>query len=339
MRIAVREVQGHEVESLLHFSEQMYGQGSYQSLKRYLQWLYEQNPFSRGIEDCIIATEQEAIVGCVHRMRLPCSTGAGTTTLASLQNHVVSPRFRGGAGIMLLQRAVKGEAVTFSPGVHGRLSEAYRRLGYSEIASYWFQHLLSPIRAAAQIGLRRISRDRLPSTDLLMSNRLRANTGSRAIEVTATPDADQLHRLAMMMQAQSAQEAAPHVPWTAELLNWRYFSPDGPRHLLVEDKRHGASAILSYGIRSRMNVARLLEFEPGQAEGFMDDVIGVARRIGAAVALAYSTRTHFKNQLLSTGWRLRDDPPSSFTRGTAQLSVSAAAGDFGFEAFSTRLQA
>ena len=121
MRLVVRGIAENEIEGLLRFSERMYGAGAYQQSRRYFDWLYGGNPHSRGREDCLVALDGSAVVGCVHRMRLPCVGATGESTLASLQNHVIEPRLRGGAGIMLGQRAVRGEAFTVSPGVGGRL--------------------------------------------------------------------------------------------------------------------------------------------------------------------------------------------------------------------------
>ena len=127
------------------------------------------SPATRGIEDCIVALDQGEIVGCVHRMRLPCVTDSGATTLASLQNHVISPHLRGGAGIMLLQKAVKGERIAFSPGVSGRLQEAYRRLGYEELPSYWLMRMLNPLKVVAQSITWKVSQGLFPSTRLRLT--------------------------------------------------------------------------------------------------------------------------------------------------------------------------
>lgn len=333
MKIVVRGIEPHEIDVLLDFMTDSFGSGCYQSQRRYFDWLYERNPATRGIEDCIVALDGSEIVGCVHRMRLPFIIDGRHTTMVSLQNHVISPRIRGGAGIMLLQKAVRGEEVSFSPGVAGRLGEAYRRLGYNEIPSYWFMRGLSPVRAAVQVGWARLLRGK--TAEARIASGSITNAGLPGTTVTATPDPQQLCRLAAGMESQ--QKGGQYVPWTVEMLRWRYFSPDGPLHLFLEQRDTDARAVISFGNRSGVDVVRLVEYQPGADTGFMKEVLKVARRIGGAVALGYSTRPEFRDQLLSGGWKPRKDPPSSFSIGSDGLSVSAAATDVGLEAISTRV--
>jgi hypothetical protein len=333
MKLAVRGIESFEIDALLRFYGEMYGADSYQASRRYIDWLYSENPVGRGIGDCIVALEQGAIVGSVHRMRLPCVTPSGAATLASLQNHVVSPRLRGGAGIMLLQKAVKGEQLTLSPGVSGRLGEAYRRLGYDEVPSYWLMRVLQPFRAIAQ----RVARALGASQRLRLSDRSMRRAGSGKVLATLTPSPEQLTRIASALVNQARDQPGAYVPWDAELVRWRYFSPLGPRHVLVEKPHSQAWAVLSYGVKSRLNVVRLLEQDSAGDSRFPSDVVRVARRMGASLGLSYTTRRSVKEQLLAAGWRLRRNPPSSFTLGSGGLSVSGAATDVGFEAFLTEL--
>lgn len=321
-----------EVEALLDFNAEMYGKASYQASRRYLDWLYAQNPAGRGLGDCLIALEQDSIVGCIHRMRLPCITEQGEATLASLQNHVVSPKLRAGAGIMLLQRAVKGERFAFSPGVSGRLQEAYRRLGYEELPSYWLMRMLRPLKAVAERVARLASRGRWPSARLRLTA---PATPFRALSVTLAPSTLQLQRLADSLTAQARKHEGSYVAWNTALLGWRYFSPNGPRHLLVEKQANQAWAVLSYGVKSGFNVVRLLEYDDADDPTFMSDVMRTARRIGASVALAYTTSSQVRDRLVRSGWRPRGQPPASFATGAGKLSLSAGATDVGFESLLT----
>jgi hypothetical protein len=335
MRLAVRGIEKAEIEPLLRFYERTYGKGSYQSSRRYFDWLYVQNPAARGIGDCVVALEEGAIAGCVHRMRLPCVTDTGTSTLASLQNHVISPTLRGGAGIMLLQKAVKGERLTLSPGVAGRLGEAYRRLGYDEVPSYWLTRLISPLRALAQGAAKVLSRAGWPNASPRLRDCVPSRSDAGSLQVTLDPTVEQLTRLAACLVAQAREQAGAYVPWDAELVRWRYFSPVGPKHILVEKRSNGAWAVLSYGAKSSMTLVRLLEHDAAADRNFVSDVLGVARTFGASVGLSYTTRAQDMARLVANGWRPRKDPPSSFTWGSGGLSISPAATDVGFEALLT----
>jgi hypothetical protein len=336
MRLAVRGLESAEVGALLQFHAEMYGAFTYQASPRYLSWLYEENPSSRGLSDCILALDQGRIVGCVHRMRLPCVTEDGTESLVSLQNHVVSPSLRAGAGLMLLQKAVRGEHISLSPGVSSRLREAYRRLDYHEMPSFWLMRILNPLSGAVQAALRTLSRGTWPGVRARLGVRLAKKARARGLRVTFEPDHAQLERLAQQLVSQAREQDGPHVPWTAELVRWRFFAPNGPRHLLVEKPMTREWAVLSFGIKSRLTVVRLLEHEC-RDRGFLKEVLRVARKLGASVALAYTTRASVRDELLGLGFRSRDDAPSSFTNGTDRLSVGAAATDVGFEALLTEL--
>jgi len=317
----------------------MYGKASYQSSRSYLEWLYLANPSSRGLEDCIGAFAEGQLVGCVHRMRLPCVAGDETLSLASLQNHVVEPSLRAGAGVLLLQRATKGEQFSLSPGVHGRLGEAYRRLGYDELPSYWLVRVLRPLAAVTQRGVRTMTRDRWPTPHLRLTGRALHRIGRGSLSLTADPNEIQLVRLAEGLVSQSRERSEAYVPWDPALVRWRFFSPLGPKHVFVERRGAGAWALLSYGVKSRINVVRLLDHDSRGDSSFVNDVMRAVRRVGAAVALAYTTRRERKNELLAGGWRLRGDSPASFVKGGSRLSVGGAATDLGFEALLTEVTA
>lgn len=337
MRLVVRGMTEADRAGVLRLSERMYGATSYQASPRYLDWLYAQNPASRGAEDCLVALDRQTVVGFVHRMRLPCVSASGESTVASLQNHVVEPKLRGGAGILLLQRAVRKESYAFSPGVGGRLREAYRRLGYHETNSYWLMRWINPVFAVVQRLGRTATHGRWPAAHL-HEQRFQSHRAKRAgLAVTHRPDARQLHRLAeaLSLQAHQSADAGAHVTWTPALLQWRYFSPTGPRHLLIERRSSGAWAVLSFGVRAAVTVVRLLEHEAADDVQFLDDVAAVAADLGAALATCYTLRDRERVRLLAAGWWQRADSPASFRNCAPPLSLTGGATDVGLEALLT----
>jgi hypothetical protein len=327
MKIAFRSLESSDLPALLAFSKEMFGNGHYQSERAYLDWLYEENPNGRGLHDAVLATADGKIAGIVHRMVLPCVGGGEAGILFSLQNHIVRPDLRGGAGMMLLRQATR-DGITYSPGVHGRLSEAYRRLGYVELPSFWLTRLLRPARAAIHMALRKFGRDGAPGVRIDLA-KVRRAVGPGVL-VTASPTPAALCALASRLGAQAEARGGCRIAWTEEGLRWRFFSPRGPRHILVE--RGGDWAILSLGLRSGVKVSRLLE-TGGDDPHFMKTILRAAKASGGAVALAHSTLPEFRDRLLASGWRSRKDPPTSFAKGIPMLAASAAAGDVGFEAF------
>jgi hypothetical protein len=319
---------------LLAFSATWFGRDTYQGSARYLRWLYEEHPSARGFKDCFLAKDGDGrIVGCIHKFPLPCEIGGRRLTLASLQNLMLDKSIRRGPGILLLRRAIKGEELALAPGVIGALREVYRRFGYYEVPSYWFKRVLSPIRASAQLVSQRIG---MPRTRMRLSRGRAANS----VEITAEPHPNVITWLAERMQAQSAAHGRVGIAWTPELVQWRYFAPGGPRHLFVSNPALDVYCVASFGVRHGFTTARLLEYEDHGRAGFMDDVIAVLQRAGAAVALSYTTYDEVRDRLSATGWRLIKDRPSSFVIGgelAPLLRPSAAATDIGFEAFTTEL--
>jgi hypothetical protein len=70
----------------------------------------------------------------------------------------------------------------------------------------------------------------------------------------------------------------------------------------------------------------------------MKTVFAAAGAMGASVAMTFSTLRAFRDLHLAQGWRMRDDPPTSFASGAQMISASAAAGDFGFESFGVEIR-
>ncbi|HEV2079638.1 MAG TPA: hypothetical protein VGR19_07060, partial [Allosphingosinicella sp.] len=141
-----------QVDDLLRFSRAEFGERSYQGTRRYLDWLYGENPHAKGLQDCLVAVRDGAIVGCMHRMRLPLAGAGGADELHSLQNHIVSSTVKSGVGLMLLRRSAKEAPVAFSPGVNARLAEAYRQLGHPEVPTHWLWKEVRPWKSAAQLA-------------------------------------------------------------------------------------------------------------------------------------------------------------------------------------------
>ena len=132
---------------------------------------------------------------------------------------------------MLLQKAVRNERLTLSPGVSARLREAYRRLGYNEVPSFWLMRILNPFSGALQGAARTLTRGRWPGTRLSLSRRLSRQASKRGLRVTFEPDAEQLQRVARGLVKQAREHDGAHVAWNPELVRWRFFLPTGPRHL------------------------------------------------------------------------------------------------------------
>jgi hypothetical protein len=332
MAVTMQGLEAGRTDDLLRFSRAVFGERAYQGTRRYLDWLYGENPAAQGLGDCLVAVEDGAVVGCMHRMRLPL---AGGGELTSLQNHIVSPDVKSGVGLMLLRRSAKEAQVAFSPGVNARLAQAYRQLRHPEVPTYWLWKPLRPFKAAAQLGVARLSPARREGGAVLSP----AEAQRAGLPVTAQPSEAALAAMASAMTARFAATGQPHVAWTRELVRWRYFSETGPASLLVGTPGATPWAVLSYGVRGGLSVARLMEYEAEGDSSFMKGILRAARGLGAAAVLGYTTQDEIRDSLVAAGWRPKKDPPFSFVLGAPALAVGAAAADLGFEALATRVAA
>lgn len=338
MPVQMKGLQAAQVDDLLQFSRATFGERSYQGTSRYLRWLYEANPYSKGLDDCLLALDDGAVVGCMHRMRLPCAGASGIGELTSLQNHIVAPDVRSGVGLMLLRRSAREADVALSPGVNARLAVAYRQLGHAEVPTHWLWKPVRPLKGAAQLALVKALPQRREGAAVLDLKKARAAAGE-AIRLAVRPDEA---ALAAMAQAMTIRYAGPrpYVAWTPDLVRWRYFSDDGPASLLVGTPGSSPWAVLSYGVRNGLSVARLMEYEEEEGDpALMAAVVRAARAVGAAVLFGYTTEESTRARLLDQGWRVRKDPPFSFVLNAPALSVGAAATDVGFEALATKIAA
>ncbi len=318
-----------EVAGLLRASAAEFGREGYQQHRAYLNWLYRANPTGRGVADCLVARQGGEIVGCMHRMMLPLTSG-GDDRLAVLHNHFVAPALRAGPGVLLLRRAVKDIAAGFAPGVQAPLDAIYRRLGFKPYAGAWLMRVLSPIAVAVQVGRARL---RAPGPVVVDVEALQRHFPD--LLITGRPDEDAVQSLAIAMRR--GDDAAVAVDWTPALVAWRYFHGEGPKHLLVRARDRTAMAVISLGLRRGLRVARLLEMEAGADPRWPGRVRAVMRASGAAVALCFSTDPAMTRTLRADGWRMRGNDTFSFQTAGAALRLSAAASDVGFEAFNTVL--
>lgn len=318
-----------DVDGLCRASQLEFGSEGYQHMGRYLEWLYRRNPAGRGTADCLIARQDDAVVGCMHRLMLPLRSREGDL-LAVLHNHFVAEAVRSGPGVLLLRRAVKDVAAGFAPGVQAPLDQVYRRLAFVEHQGAWLMRPLAPIRAAVQLAAGRVRASAPLRIDM-------DDVQKRCPEmlVTATPDDAMVDRLCEAMRRDQAD--AVSVDWTRALVRWRYFDPAGPRHLMALCRDSGGMAVIALGRRRGLAVARLLELT--QVDGrALARVVRVMRAAGAVLALTFTTKEAVAEQAMRAGWRRRDNGTFSFRTPTVPLVLGAGASDVGFEAFRTEIR-
>jgi hypothetical protein len=332
--ISIRPLRFDDRAPYRRFCEATFGRDAYQGRSTYLDWLYVDNPVGRGLEDCFVATGPEgAIVGCIHRLRLPWVIQGREVTIPSLHNLMIAESFRGGAGFFMLTRAVKGETHAVIPGVTGPLAEAYVRMGYQRLDTRWYRRVLRIDRAAVQMLLHRLGdRGRRPPATA------RSARSSHGLAVTASPDdATAADVAAALNQNAGSGARVMHVAWSPELVQWRFFSRLGPGHVFARDELDGSFAIVSVGPRHGVTVARILAWSPViLSSGFLERLGRLAADLGANLLFAYDARPDGAQTLALGGLRPMQSTPMSFlyVRDKQALAVDLDGGgtDLGFEA-------
>lgn len=311
-----------DVPQLLAASARHFGSVSYQATEGYLRWLYAENPAASDYQDCIVARRNGGIVGCMHRLVLPLLGGG---RFVALHNHFVDPAVRSGSGVLLLLQASKGADIAVAPGVEEKLAPIYRRLRYHDVDGVWLAKPFSYLRVATGIGLAKLGVNSARAVKLPPSQ--------SDIIVTATPSTEQISELRRRMVAKEA--AYDGISWTDELVRWRYFHPDGPRHILILSCSTDCYAVVAIGTRRGVRTARLMAIDCSADQTWLSIVEAVSKNAGMALGLAFTTEKGVANALTKSGWKPRWNKTHTFSSPKQLGFISPAATDLGFESFGT----
>lgn len=320
--IAITAYTPADRDALLRFHAASFGPSSYQAKTQYLTWLYEENP-ARCPESCgwIARNTAEKIVGCLHVMPFASGPGAAGLRIHTLHNLIVDEAVRGGVGMVLVKRALRGADITVFPGVAPELAKTYRAIRYEEVQTFWGRRILSPIGAGAGRALAKIGVERKVPRALQ----------ARLTETQATARSV-LETLAEHLNAQTGNQ----LLWTADTVRWRFFSENGPRHLLfIDSARADAFCILSIGMRHNLCVARPVAF--GSDIALMREAIAEAKSLGVDVLLGFASTGAGQSALETLRFAPVPKMPTSFLKRSAKAKslgafhLTAACTDIGFE--------
>jgi hypothetical protein len=319
--------------ALLAFHKQQYGEYAYQASLEYISWLYDDNPCSWQSSPEILKDAAAGTVrGCIHTMSLPALMDTAVIEIASLQNLIVEPELRGGAGQILVKRAVRKAGLAVFPGVAGDLVESYRALRYCEVASFWGRQILRPARLALALSLEHAGKHS-PAWSISTKpiDRWRAKGYNISIEF-------QPEMMSWFEPTKLTANYNTRVVWTDELVTWRFFSDRGPKHIAFSDSRN--FAICSVGVRRNARVARIISFNESMSREFYNDLVRFIKELGADMILSLVGSTKSHRLLLSFGIRDLVAGPVSFVKSArgvkAEYQLSAADTDFGLEALQSR---
>jgi hypothetical protein len=325
------------------FAREQFGPASYQAQRNYLRWMYEEAPHTTGYGEAKLAVVGERVVGCFHKMHLPWTWGGKTELVASPHNLVVDPRFRTGVGLGLITETFRGEKHQLLMGAGSSVDRIYERLGARALTSCWLRTLLNPLTAPAVAALHRaapIAMDAVLARAHAVMGHVRVP--ARWVEVRSSFD-DEIASDATHMLLRHSGSAA-HVHWTPELVQWRFFSKIGPRHLLVclgpsRDAR--AFAIVSLGVHHALALARTVEWHAESERWSL--LLGIVVRALLSVLGANAWFAMTSDPARAASWRRLGfwdarEPPKIYelhsprTASFGATSFGGSAGDYGFEA-------
>lgn len=338
----IRVVEGNEalLPAVLEFARRTYPEGSHQGRIGYYHWLYERAP-GKLSSMLLVLDDQDRVVGTLHRLFLDWHIHDAILQVPTLIDLALDPEYRpSGAGIRLILRGTQDVPHAFVNGSNPNSAPVFRGLRYQEIqGGVWSRLALRPLSALWRtLVFRTFGAVARP----IEPQRLNPRYG---IQCTSAPSDQLLADLALLA---NASPATVRPNWTLDSLRWRFFHPQGPRHVLF----HGRDAtgellsalVLSLGTTRGLNVVRPLLLV-AKDQRSMSDLIKASYRsakdAGAHAAASYSMDATVIQVLSDLGARKRKDPPATFfhhKRRTdhllfTDLDIPAGASDLGFDAF------
>ena len=333
-RITIEQATTEDDAGYLRFARASFGASAYQANPRYLPWLYEHSPFSRGRgRDMWIARDDDGIIrGCIHQLRLPWSVGGEVVIVPALHNTMMEPTHRGVAGGMLILQAMKGEAHVFVPGAEGAVAEALRQLRFQTVASTVLRRVLRPVAAMGSVLAERLGMAATPVTVI--------DRALRAAGAVVPMSSGELVGLVDLANREAAVGFRPW--WTVEAMWWRFFHTAGPFSALWLEGSFAAPqafAIVSLGRRRGVVIARVLcsaAIKPQGHAQVLERAAQGARALGAQ-AIQFTSGGELTPDL--PGWRPVPDAAQTliFHRAPAPEPdrFCAGVGDYGLEALLT----
>lgn len=118
----------------------------YQAKKRYIEWLYIQNPSAKSFDNFRIVTFDKDVVGCMHNLEtnIYCKSSSEIIRISAIHNLMVDKNHRQGIGFLLIRDVLIRNKSFIVPGATGKLAESYKNLGSKSLYSYWVQKSLKP---------------------------------------------------------------------------------------------------------------------------------------------------------------------------------------------------
>lgn len=322
----------------------MHGAQAHQASARYRHWLYSCAPHvPEGIAAMRVALdEQQRVIGIADRMFLPWMVHGTVERIPALIDLSVREEHRsGGAGVRLILSASNDVSHLYVNGSNANSAPVFRGLRYQELTgAFWGRMVLSPLGTAWKLARQRITASPSAAFDMgrmLPYLELEATT-------TTTPTPVMLNELAAL----AASDPVPLRPhWTADILHWRFFHPEGPPHILLTDRSPSGAlqqALIAtvgyqrglYVLRPLLHLGDLALLRTHTAPALLRSATRAGVQVMAVFAWDHSEAQVWR----SLGCKERNDTPGTFFQHKRRsdyerfthVSVPAAASDLGFDA-------
>lgn len=322
------------------FARREFGRFAYQGKPEYVRWLYAENPVGVSEEsDFLVGVRNDGqVVACVHKLRIPWHIAGATVNVPALHNLMAAPGYRRGIGALLILSALAKDKYAIVLGARGEVSQAYERLGSRRVEAAWYRWILNPVTGAFRISMGALGREtagwpvdsRLPILRHLFPSLI----------LETRPPRTRVEELASLLGSGDQEDrAAPS--WTPELVEWRFFHPLGPKHLLVESRTQDFVALVSLGRHRGARVARIVELRatrPESCRAGLGSLRSMLRLLGGDVLIGFCADTQTRAVLSEAGNHPeKNDTDTWFyvrrrAPAAARVAFFGAVGDFGFDA-------
>jgi hypothetical protein len=302
-------------ESYCECAESEYGKGCYQAQRGYFEWMYGQNVHSGYHPEFSVAVANDSVVGYIHKMYLPWRVNGQQCRVPTIHNFLVKKSFRGGKDLLsiataggLLRTSLRGEFHAVLPSAFPPLADVYRRMNCQPIDMRWFRKVLQPVAGALRFALGRFVT--FPAKGGLATGEV--SRRMREGEVTEEPDSFQLSNLAEELLRQAGEDS---VEWTPDLVKWRFFAPNGPRHVFVQFSDPREFAVLSLGPRQGIVLGRLIALSDAaiaRGPARVNEICDVLRLLGAHAVTATTVRDDVSRVLSECHFSLYPDAMDTF---------------------------
>lgn len=317
MSSALRAIRQDDFAAILALSAKQYGSRAYQATEAYLNWLYIQGPRAQGRG--LVGFESDQLTTVIHEM----GAWSGRQPLIIVAHNLFSyPNPKSGMGGKIIMRYTREPMIV--PGAVPPLTHVYDLAKFIEVPLRSYMKKLPSVQSLYVLAKQRLT----PSNLVINLRRAQALAGKFGITVenTFNPNAPYCD----FLDKRDAMDM--------EFLKWRHFSEDGPKTLSFRDAA-GNFALVSFGLRKKIPLARILEFNCS-AKFLTDKVMPMISALGHLVVMSNSRYPGEWPILESAGFqRFNPELRAFVTRHVhPTAALSPAFSDLGLEAIDTRFE-